>query len=492
MRNIQKRFSVLISILLFSNFLFGQAPVIEWEKTIGGNGGQLIFSGHMAPDGGFVTGGYVSSGLTDFYLLKTDNNGDVVWEKTFGHEDRSENARGINSTSDGGTIMVGPCEGNPPYTYNSDTYLVKTDADGNLQWDSQIGDDSWSESCGSIMQTSDTGYIMCGSVWAYPESGWDVYVLKTFSDGSYEWQGLYDFDLSAERGLSVIQTADSGYAITGKTQAYSMNYGYNAFILKLDPSGNTQWLKTYGYSWPQDEDAMHIFQTSDNGFFICGSSSEDGMTNRDWYVVKTDVNGDSLWQRTIGDFYHDGALGACETDDGGFAVTGTMYNDGSWNAFMVKYDTDGNLLWTKQWGDTDYTQNEYWVHQTSDEGFIVAGQTNTESNDIDVHLTKFTAETIGINENHKHPLGQLPSITKISPNPCSNQFEINYSLAKEGTIKFDLLDIHGEIIMGLPNQSKQAGTHNEIVDTSSLSEGIYFCRLSMEGHSRIAKICVVH
>lgn len=487
MKNILKHTLFIISILIFSNIIYAQAPVIEWEKSIGSSTSEHIYGAHKTDDGGFVMGGYTSSGYTDFYLLKTDGNGDVVWERTFGLDDRSENAWFINSTSDGGTIMAGACDGNFPYPYNSDVYLVKTDADGIFQWDSQIGYDSISESCSSIMQTLDGGFIICGSIWAVPETGWDAYLIKTDSNGVFEWREEYDFEMSADRANSVVQTSDGGYVIAGGTQAFSVNYGYNAYILKTDALGNEIWLKTYGYPWPQEEDASHIIQTSDNGFLICGKSSEDGLVNKDWYVVKTNENGDSLWQRRYGGTYQEGAQYACETSIGEFAITGTMYIDGDWQAFMMKYSLTGDTVWTQQWGTTDYTQNEYWIDQTADNGYIVAGNTNTEANGFDVHLTKFHPETTGIKE-----FNQNISLIKVSPNPTSNTININYILSTKGEIKINIFDTQGEMKMSLLSKYQESGSHQRSFNIGNLPNGIYFCVLELEGVSQVEKICVLH
>jgi len=189
-------------------------------------------------------------------------------------------------TSDGGYAIAGYTNSFGAGDY--DVYFVKLDAKGNLQWTKTIGQEG-SEGGESLIQTADGGYAIAGYTNSFGAGETDVYVVKLDAHGNLQWTktiGGPEIDL----GHSLIQTADSGYAIVGKTNSFGAG-DYDVYVVKLDAKGNLQWTKTIG--GPDYESGTSLIQTSDGGYAIAGKTISFGAGETDVYVVKLDKNGNA-------------------------------------------------------------------------------------------------------------------------------------------------------------------------------------------------------
>jgi hypothetical protein len=148
---------------------------IRWNKTFRGGGSTLGYSVQQTRDGGYIiTGETLSYGGYDVYLIKVDANGNMQWSKTFGGA-RDDRGYSVQQTSDGGYIIVGETR-----SYGAglkDVYLIKVDANGNMQWNKTFGGQGWDAGY-SVQQTSDGGYIIVGYTTSYGAGGSDVYLIK--------------------------------------------------------------------------------------------------------------------------------------------------------------------------------------------------------------------------------------------------------------------------------------------------------------------------
>ena len=257
---------------------------------------------------------------------------------------------------------------------------------------------------------------MPGSFWVNGQTGYDISLIKVNELGAFEWQEYISFeDGKADHGLWVETAPDGGFLITGDTQAFTTNYDYDAFILKTTPDGTVEWMTTYGNVWPMYEGSYRLLQCSDGGYFICGYQNDDGVDNN-WYVVKTDDAGNQLWSHVIGGTYHEKAFNVCETNDGGFAVTGN-YHAGNWNSFLTKYSADGDTLWTKMWGKTDYTECNYDIRQLDDGGYITIGSSLATGQPFKIYLSRLSAETGTSIVNSVLSFTGEVELSAIQPNP---------------------------------------------------------------------------
>jgi hypothetical protein len=395
-------------------------------------------------------------------------------------------------TTDGGYMLAGSRENDAPYLTTTDIYLIKTDEDGNQLWTSIIGYDSISETPGSVCQTTDGGYAVCGSYWAASQTVFDVFIIKTNSMGLQEWRQVYSFeDGMAEHALHIIETEDGGLLVTGDTQAFSGDYTYNAYLMKTNSLGDVVWLNTYGDPWPWYESAYQVIPTSDGGFFICGQQNNDGL-NKNWYVVKTDGNGNFTWSNNaVGGTYHDGAYAACETLDGNYAVTGTYHQD-VWNSFIAKYSIEGDTLWTKMWGYEGLNQYNYAIQQLSDGGYITVGSTTTDYEELKIFLTRLSPDVVGISDIYQSSDTKEARLFNCQPNPFNQITRIPFHLKSSRHVTITIHNLLGVEIYKLVDDLLPQGDHTINFDGSGLNGGLYLCRISSGSCYDVVKLNKVH
>jgi hypothetical protein len=348
-------------------------PSPSFCKAIGGKDADLGHSLIQTSDGGYAIAGFTGSfgaGRGDVYVVKLDANGNLQWTKTIGGES-DDWGKSLIQTPDGGYAITG-------YTRSFgvgdwDVYVVKLDAHGNLQWTKTISgeSDDWGL---SLIQTSDGGYAIAGDTKSFGAGGYDVYVVKLDANGNLQWTKTIGGP-EGDGGSSLIQTSDGGYAIAGSTTSFGAG-GYDVYVVKLDANGNLQWTKTIG--GPKDDWGKSLIQTSDGGYAIAGATQSFGAGGRDVYVVKLNANGNLQWTKTIGGKKEDVGTSLIQTSDGGYAITGytQSFGAGEEDVYVVKLDAKGNLQWTKTIGGLA-SEIGYSLIQTSDGSYAIAGDTKS-------------------------------------------------------------------------------------------------------------------
>ena len=191
-----------------------------------------------------------------------------------------------------------------------------------------------------------------------------------------------------DRGWSVQQTTDGGFIVAGNTRSYGVGVD-DFYLIKTNSAGNTLWTRTYGgASW--DVIGRSVEQTTDGGYIIVGRTMSYGAGGYDVYLVKTNSAGDALWTRTYGGSSSDYGQCARQTTDGGYIVAGytNSYGAGGYDVYLIKTDSTGDTLWTRTYGgySSDFAQS---VRQTIDGGYIIAGNTQSYgAGGADVYLIK--------------------------------------------------------------------------------------------------------
>jgi hypothetical protein len=294
----------------------------KWENTFGGQNDDRIFSVIMTENGDFAAAGYTSSfgaGNNDFYLIRTDSNGNLKYAKTFGRKGRDE-AYSIIQTPDGGFLLAGLSDSfKKPDLY--DIYLVRTDSEGNSLWTRAIG------------------------------------------------------GKRSDEAACVIDSKDNGFIVAGTTSSFGVKNN-NIIMLKIDGRGNTLWMKTYG--GPDDDSCSNVIKLSSGNYALIGTTTSGQKRDSDILLVETDAQGNSLWSKTFGGSGVDQGVTIRECNDGSLVIgaTSESYSYGSSDIALIKTDKSGNISWIKHFGGSgdDYLGN---IQLQEDGGIAAAGWVNT-------------------------------------------------------------------------------------------------------------------
>jgi hypothetical protein len=326
---------------------------LEWKNTFGGSDEDRGMDVKQTSDGGYIIVGYTKSkgsGVEDIWLVKTNKNGEEIWDKTFGgiNDDRGLS---IDLTMDGGFIIAGITSSFGAGNY--DAWIIKTDSHGNKVWERIFGGRG-SDGGVSILTDRDEGFILTGWTEHYNSSDKNVFIVRIDSRGNEIWEKSLG-ELGNCEGNSIWQTADRGYIISGCVRVKG-NAKMDVLLVKTDLEGKIEWYKTFGgIGW---DDGYFAFQTSDNGFIILGDKSKAGSNNGEMWMIKTNSNGQESWNKTFGENYNgeisSEAFSGLQVEDEGFVAVGAIStNRDSYNVCLFKTDRLGNVEWHKTFGGID-------------------------------------------------------------------------------------------------------------------------------------------
>ncbi|MCK5035633.1 MAG: T9SS type A sorting domain-containing protein [Candidatus Sabulitectum sp.] len=472
--------SISLLVLFFSQSVFAQPPATEWTQAIGGPSAEAAYSVIQTSNGDFVVVGITDSygsGNGDIYMVKTDSSGDTIWWRAFGGTEVDQ-GYSVQETSDGGFIIAGSSKSFGAGDYEA--YLVKTSSSGNVEW-SKVYGGTYPEHGNSVLQTSDGGYIVAGSTSSFGAGGIDVYLVKTDASGIVMWAKAFG-GTGDEEAQSIQQTDDGGYIIAGRTTSSGAGSS-DVYLIKTDSDGNSLWTRTFGGS--SYDNANSVEQTSDGGYIITGRYESANSVIK-LYLIKTDSYGDAVWSKTIE--CNDYAVGESvgETTDGGFIIAGfTVFGTTNIDALLIKTDVNGDTLWTAAYGGTG-SEAGYSVQQTNDEGYIIAGMTNSPGADsIDVYLIKLETDT-GIEE--AHGVNPMLALETAGPNPFSSSLTITYSIPEQSRVELAVFDLTGRLVEELVNDQRSGGTHSVVWSpTVETPNGYYLIRLDACGFSKAVR-----
>jgi len=349
---------------------------IEWEHNYGGSLRDWARSIRQTDDGGYIVAGYSESidgdvtannGSWDFWILKLDELGELEWEKSYGGSD-TDQASEIWQTTDGGYIVAGAStSSNGDVSGNNggeDVWIIKLNATGDIEWDRNFGG-SDNDRAETVQQTTDGGYIVAG--YSDSQSGdvannygnFDYWMLKLDATGNLVWEKNYG-GTGADFAYSVTETTDGGFALAGSsfsvdTDVSSNNGLYDYWIVKTDANGNIEWESNLGGE--AEERAYHIAPASDGGYIIGGYTFSVGIDvgnnngGTDYWIVKIDANGNFQWENTFGGAATETAFGLQEAFDGGYILAGYALS------------SDGDV-------SDNYGNEDYWLVKLSVDGFL--------------------------------------------------------------------------------------------------------------------------
>ena len=369
-----------------------EPPATQWSRTYGGTSNDGASSMVLTGDGGYAIAGWTYSfgaGEGDFWLVKTDANGMEQWNQTYGGTGR-DGAQSLVQTSDGGYAITGFTGSFGAGYARWDCYLVKTDPNGNMEWNKTYG--GGNEDYGySIIQTSDGGYAIAGQTLSFGAGSSDGWLIKTCPDGTMDWIKTYG-GAGWDGMFSLVQTSDGGYAMAGFTGTVLVE---DFWVVKTDANGIVQWDLTFGGA---GRDILRsLAQTGDEGYVAVGYTSPFPPPGPfDACLVKIDANGIIQWSKTYGGENDEYALSGVQSSDGGYAVAGIAGSPdaGTSDFWIFKTDADGSMQWIQTCGGADRDE-AYSVVQADDGGYAIAGYTKSfGAGNFDIWLIKLAPEAI--------------------------------------------------------------------------------------------------
>ncbi len=522
--NIKKQLLVLI-ILVLPLLFNGQNINIPWESCFGGSefeycidiveseNNYLVLSKTESSDGDISS----NHGMMDLWLIKTDSEGNLVYEKCFGGS-KGDGASNLLKISDSTFYITaatksndGDISDNPdPASFNF--WIFKFDEEGNIIWDKVVGG-SRHETTRDAIVTDDNGVVMMGLTNSEDRDVtnyfgfYDVWLIKLNSAGVKEW----DFTLggtSLEEAGAIIQTSDGGYAVAASTDGagggnYDTTCNYHglpngfsdAWIVKLDSNRNIEWQQCYGGFY--HEGAKDIIELNDGYIIVGTAASNDGDVSGyhgmpgdndygdDIWVFKIDLEGNLLWQKCLGGYDDDVSRNIFTTSDGGFMVVGrTTSDDGDVEGYhgegtglygdiwLAKLSEDGDLQWQYCYGGAGDERIYHGVIQKADYNYVMAIETDTDPWQcggpmwFDVRVFEIDDTVTAINE---HPLYENNLVLNIIYNPASTKLVITLGdLAKGSELK--LYNTKGQVVK---NISVQAYKREYGITISGLPPGLY-------------------
>jgi len=281
-------------------------------------------------------------GTRDVYLFKTDGNGDMIWERTFGGSD-IDVGYSVCVTSDNGIVICGSTE-----SFGSgidDVYVIKTDIEGNMIWNKVIGDEesNWGD---SVIETNDGHIVILATTgdWFDKEGGYgnrDVYLIKLDSEGHLRYDKTIGNTRNYDEGVKILETVDGGYIVAGHGDILHGNTR-DVYLLRTDSDGREVWSERFG------EGSFYEFGCSvclvDDGFIVCGyNKTISPHCETEMYLLKLDFNGNLIWKRIFGGFGSDWGISICNSYDDGYLIVGQTdsYDSDLFDILIVKTNSEG-------------------------------------------------------------------------------------------------------------------------------------------------------
>ncbi len=410
------------------SYFVGSQRMITWAKSFGGtqlDTGNCVI---QTSDGGYVIAGYSTSndidltgnnGDEDIWIVKIDAHGALQWQRNFGGS-QNERANKILQTSDGGYLLIGSTNSfdiddgiNAPSTYKGlyDILAIKLDASGNRIWQHCYGG-AGNDYGEAVVPSGDGGFIIAGytssnNTHDIPATygNQDAFLLKINSNGDTTWAKAKVYGgTQNDIFYDIKQLPSGGYIAAGASQSSdhhltgSGQHGnYDMWVSMFNSNGDISSSKCYGGT--NEELASSIAINPNGGYVVAGyTKSNDGtvsghhnITNYDTWLISIDASLNLTWQQCYGGTANDQAY-SIKYADSGYIVAGyTASSDGDVSGirgmrdvWIFKINTGGGIVWQKNLGGS-YDEEAYCTLPTSDNGYIIAGFSESINGDITDH-----------------------------------------------------------------------------------------------------------
>ncbi|OGF67685.1 MAG: hypothetical protein A2Y62_11205 [Candidatus Fischerbacteria bacterium RBG_13_37_8] len=381
-----------------------------WAKYFGLLPTEEALSAAIATDGNYLIAGYTkvgSSGGVDGYAMKLSTTGNIIWRTVFGGS-LADYGTSIAATADGGCIVAG--HGKSFGIGGMDAIAIKLNASGSVVWKRAYGGSTGDDSFYSIVTTPDGGYVAAGDTDSFGAGALDAFVVKLDASGNIVWArtvgGAADDD-----ALTIAQTSDGGYVTAGNTRSAGSG-GPDMMVLRFTSIGQGILRRTYGSKgWDR---GMSIAQAPDGNYVLTGYTLAFGVGNLDILMLKITPLGSILWKRTFGGPKNEMSLSVAPAPCGFYAIAGytASFGKGLADILVMLVDSNGTVQRRRTFGSTgdDYS---YAIAPTPDNNYLIAASTNSYGGgNFDNFIIKLDAimELPGCN------LSAIPPLTQTIPN----------------------------------------------------------------------------
>lgn len=529
MKRIIYLLAAVFFVLIFHRHTHAQLttpPKIEWQRSLGGSASEVVGSIQQTTEGGYIVVGGTGSrdgdvnkppGTFDYWAVKLSSSGMTEWKGLYGGKSY-DMASSIRGTGNGSYIISGYSSSKDVHVKDNfggdDFWIVKLIEDTVISWESSFGGTN-RDRANSIIPTFDGGYIAAGyssskdGMVTDNHGGYDYWVVKLSDDGMKEWAKSYggsDEDLAN----SIQQTSDGGYIIAGESNSNDGNVtaregemgSSDYWVIKLSKDGSLEWQKMLGGS-SQDK-ASCIQQTADDGYIVVGNSgSINGDVNGhhgdkgilDIWVVKLTKSGSIEWDRSLGGTSYDWATSIYETSDGGYVIAGftnstdgnISFNHGGYDFWLVKLSKTGILEWERSIGGSRDDKASS-IQQTTDGGFIVAGNSASNDGDVSGHHgggDDFDYWVVKLSPENPSSVEDESAITRnisISPNPTSSTATLTLDSVEEGACEVQIISVTGVTLKQYSTRIVTGKQEIALTDLESLPSGMYEVVVKRNGY----------
>ena len=367
----------IICLCLLNVVLAGQGTALSgtdtdrFQVTMGGRGADegscliAISDGYVAA--GTITG---KNGDRHIWLLKVDNTGKETWSRQYSFG-RYSSGEGVVAAADGGFIVVGASLASEPANY--DLRLVKTDSRGNQEWTRSFGGRGWDWG-NHIAADPGGGYIITGWTDSFGSGEGDLWLIKIDDEGELVWNRTHG-GIAHEQGNCAQATPDGGYIITGASATYAVGE-FDIWLLKTDSQGEVEWKRSFGGA--AHDEGHYVVNCSDRGYLVLGSTSSQGAGATDVLLIKLTQSGSVDWTRVFGGRDWDWGSAVLETSDHGFLIAGTTLSQGAGQSdiWLLRTDLTGEREWERTMGGSDLDFGRS-LASAPDGGFVILGKTHS-------------------------------------------------------------------------------------------------------------------
>jgi hypothetical protein len=453
---------------------------LEWQKSLGGTeneigkglcqtpDGDFVIIGESWSDDGDISGHIGSTSTMDIWVVKLDDQGNIEWERSYGGT-ANDTGIDIKQSPDGSFVIAADTwstDGDVSFNHGSiDFWFARIDANGAILWEKSFGGSS-GERVRSIQLTPDGGVISIGmtsstdgDITSNPNTILpSIWVLKIDSLGNKEWDKCFGgMGNGLSMGTDIQVTPDGGYILNSWTTATNGNVscsngGGEAWVAKLDASGNIVWSACYG--GPGGEFGKSVRPLPDGGFLISATSDNAGG------MVSNHIGGTDCW--------------------------------------IVKTDSLGNIEWDRAFGGTN-SEIITTAVPVPDGGYILGAESLSNDGDVSGHHGPLSTKDIWIvklapmTSSLEVPRGSTLSGLVVSPNPFTGQLAIEFRLNSQESVKMELYDLSGRKIALIEEAVYTSGKHRieKNLSSTKLPGGVYILKLSAGEFIRTVRVTCI-